>query len=304
MKQFIFTSFLACALTTAIYPAFSRNYDHSQTSRQAASLAGKVLDRDTQKPIAYASVGLLDESTGTISDEKGGFAFTIPANQRTKVVRISAIGYEAQEIKIEELLASQTPQNEFTITLNPAPVQLSEVSVGTRKWKTKELGGNAGPITLFHHNFSVFQRPIEENLGRELGIQINNRDKLAFLSKLNFCLTSNRYDQVKFRVKVYTLQEGRPAQNITPTDILYTVKNKEKGWLQIDLEPYGIYVEQDFAIALEWIDCAPRTQNNSLTIAASMPGFHTTFYKDASQAKWDKMSAIGIGMNVVVQQDN
>ncbi|MFB9864493.1 carboxypeptidase-like regulatory domain-containing protein [Rufibacter immobilis] len=268
-------------------------------------LSGKVIaSGGSGQAIAYASIGILDEAVGTVSDEAGRFSLSVTAAQRTKKLRISAIGYEAQELNIEELLVSQTAQNALTITLTPAPVQLAEVKVGNRKWKNKTVGGHAGPITIFHHNFGVFQRPIEENLGRELGILINNGPKPSFLNKLNFCLTSNKYDQVKLRVKIYTFKDGKPAQNITPTNILYTVKNQKKGWLQVDLEPYGMYVDQDFAIALEWIDCAPRTQNNSLTIAASMPGFHTSFYKDASQAKWDKWSAVGMGMNVEVQQEN
>ncbi|GGK58102.1 carboxypeptidase-like regulatory domain-containing protein [Rufibacter glacialis] len=265
------------------------------------TVSGLIQNSQTKEPIAYASIGLLQEAKGTISNAKGVFRFSLPTNQKSGIVRISAIGYEARELAIEELLT--TGSQTLLLELVPTAVPLPEVQVKAKTWKTKELGGNAGPITFFHHNFGVFQRPIEENLGRELGIFIHNRDKVSFISKLNFCLTSNKYDQVTFRVKIYTLQEGKPAQNITPSNILHTVKNKQKGWIQVNLEPYNLYVDQDFAIALEWVDCAPRSQDNSLTIAASLPGFHTTFYKDASQATWDKMSSIGMGMNVVVQRE-
>ncbi|MBA9076946.1 carboxypeptidase-like regulatory domain-containing protein [Rufibacter quisquiliarum] len=299
MKQrapFVLFLFTVVLSFTAGMPASASS--SAAVPLQGTPVTGTVVDQKSQQPIAYVSVGVLETSTGTVSKEDGTFQLTIPANEVSKTIRISALGYEAKEIKAEALLSPNT-----TISLVTKPVQLAEVNVKAAKWKTRELGGNAGPFTLFHNAFTVLPRPLQENLGRELGVLIHAGDKQTFLSKLNFCLTSNQFDQVKFRVNLYSLKEGKPDQNLLPENIYVTVNEKKRGWIQVDLEPYNLYVQQDFILSLEWIDCSPRTESKALTLAAAMPAFQTIYHKDASQDKWEKMSAVGIGLNVVVQQE-
>ncbi|WP_205504091.1 carboxypeptidase-like regulatory domain-containing protein [Rufibacter psychrotolerans] len=305
MKQLIPSLLLASALAGPSLPAYSGTIIHrSQQQVQTAAITGIVLESSTQKPIAYASVGVLDESTGTISNEEGAFSLSIPAAHRSKKIRISAIGYEPQNLEIEQLLVTVAERKKLEISLVSKPVQLAEVKVDGKHWKKKELGGNAGPFTLLHNTFTIMPKPIQENLGREHGILIPNGPKQSFLSKLNFCLSSNQFEEVKFRVNIYTLHDGKPSQNIASQDIIISVKDKKRGWIQADLEPYNLYMKQDFVLSLEWIAGSPLDSSKSLTLAAALPGFHTIYHKDASQAKWDKMSAAGMGMNVVLQQEN
>ncbi|WP_210466271.1 carboxypeptidase-like regulatory domain-containing protein [Rufibacter roseolus] len=272
--------------------------------REKTILSGTVITSGTDQPIAYASIGVLNGSEGTISDEKGNFSFSIPTEKLGEMVRISAIGYEAKEVKIASLLRARTPENKLVISLNAKPVQLAEVDVHLKKWKTRKLGGDAGPVTMVHHNFAIAQRPLHENLGHEMGILIKNGQKTAFLNKLNFCLTMNKYDLVKFRVNVYSIKDNLPFQNLAPKDIYVTIENQKRGWMTVDLEPYGIYAEDDFVVSLEWIDCLPKKEALALTISGALPGFHTTYHKDASQAKWEKLTPLGMGINVEVQRQN
>lgn len=265
-------------------------------------LSGVIVDAETQKPLAYASVGILEEPLGTLTNEQGAFTLTIPAAYPNKPVRISAIGYEPKEVALQELTDAATIHKKIEISLQAKPVQLSEVKVKATQWKKKKLGGSAGPNTFFHHTFTAYQRPIQESLGREVGVIIPNGNKQTFLSKLNFCLSNNQFEELKFRVNLYAVKDGQPAESLSSQEILTSVKNLKKGWVQVDLEPYNLYVSQDFVIALEWVDATPRTAPKSLTLAAMLPGFHTTFYKNASQAKWAKMSAVGVGLNVEVQR--
>ncbi|AMM51642.1 hypothetical protein TH61_11295 [Rufibacter sp. DG15C] len=290
----LFICLFPASWTTTVSPL-------SVFTQQASTvtLSGTILDADTQKPIAYASVGVLNEAIGTISSDKGTFTLTIPSNQKDKTLRVSAIGFEAQELKIQELLSGGTS---LKITLKAQPVELAEVQVKAKNWKTKELGGNAGPFTLFHHAFVNSTLPLTQNLGKEVGLYIGTENKATFLSKLNFCLTTNQFDEVKFRVNLYAVQAGQPTQSLTPQDIIITVKNKQRGWIQADLEPYNLYLNQDFVISLEWIDCQPKQQTGGLTLAASMPGFQTSFHKRASQDKWARITKVGMGLNVEVQR--
>jgi hypothetical protein len=293
----ILLSFFLLFLTN--WPPAASSITQSTQQTNTITLSGTVLDAETQKPIAYASVGVLNEATGTISSDKGTFTLTIPSNQKDMTLRVSAIGFEARELKIQELLSSGSS---LKITLKAQPVELAEVQVKAKNWKTKELGGNAGPFTLFHHAFVNSTLPLTQNLGKEVGLYIHTDNKATFLSKLNFCLTTNQFDEVKFRVNLYAVQAGLPTHALTPQDIIITVKNKQRGWIQADLEPYNLYLDHDFVISLEWIDCQPKQQTGGLTLAASMPGFQTSFHKRASQDKWARIAKVGMGLNVEVQR--
>ncbi|GGK58105.1 carboxypeptidase-like regulatory domain-containing protein [Rufibacter glacialis] len=305
MKNKVFPLLLLVVLQASAFQTVSKNPLETQQGLPAEKtiITGRVIAQDTEEPIAYASVGILNGSIGTISSEEGAFSLPIPAGHQEQTVRISALGHEAREIKVKDLLAMGTKTGLVTVALPSKPVALAEVKVSPKNWVTKELGGTLGPNSKFAHSFIINPRPIQANLGREIGIHINNGQKLSFLSKLNFCLKSNRYDLVRFRLNVYDLKNGRPHQNLLPKDIYVTVKNRKTGWIQVDLEPYDIYVEQDFVISLEWIDCRPKTHSTSLSIPAAMPGLQTAFHKDASQSKWQKIPAAGMGMNVLVQRE-
>jgi len=297
-----FRSFLLVFLFSVV-TAFSAARRGVEVSSSSVLLSGEVLHQETKAPIPYASVGLLGESIGTITNEEGVFSLSIPAAQANKILRISAIGFEAQELKVADLAAAFATDKNVTISLRATSIQLPEVTVNPKEWKTKKIGGTAGTKTYFSHSFVIMPRPLHANLGREIGIQIDNDHTLSYLSKLNFCLHSNQYDQVKFRLNVYYLKNGKPSENLLPQDIFVSVTDKKTGWMQVDLEPYDLYLENDFVVSLEWIDCAPKTVSKYLSLSASMPGFQNAYHKDASQSDWKKLPAVGMGMNVVVQRE-
>jgi hypothetical protein len=267
-------------------------------------IAGEVVDQRTGQAIPYASIGIPGEVPGTVSSEKGKFSLTVPASLQSKAVRCSALGYQAQELTVQALLTAGAAQKTIRIALVTSQVQLAEVNVSAKKWKTKNLGGHTGPVAMVQHNFTLTRLPLQENFGNEMGILIHSGGKPTFLQKLNFYLSANGYEMVKFRVNVYALKDGLPSRNVSSSDIYATVQNKKQGWVAVDLEPYNLYVEHDFVIALEWIDCLPREKSLPILIPGAIPGFHTIYHKDTSQGKWRKMPPMGMGMNVVVRCEN
>ncbi|MBG8555026.1 carboxypeptidase-like regulatory domain-containing protein [Hymenobacter guriensis] len=290
-----------CLLFGLCIPMLSPAASVLRQAPETHIIAGEVVDQRTGQAIAYASIGIVGEVPGTVSSEAGKFSFRVPASLQSKTVRCSALGYQPQELKVGELLTAMAAQKAVRIALVPQAVQLAEVNIKATKWKTKNLGGHAGQRAMIHHDFALSQLPLQENFGNEMGIRMNSGRRLAFLQQLNFCLSSNPYEMVKFRVNVYSVNAGVPFENVSPRDIYVTVQNKQQGWIAVDLAPYNLYVEQDFVLALEWIDCLPKEESLSLTIPGALPGFHAIYHKDTSQGNWRKLPPMGMGMNVVVQ---
>lgn len=88
------------------------------------TMEGTLLDRYTEEPIVYASVGITQAATGTITNQNGMFRLRLPDSLRQATVQFSHIGYQSQEIATS-LLTGQYNQ----LTLEPKIVSLQEVIV-------------------------------------------------------------------------------------------------------------------------------------------------------------------------------
>jgi len=92
-------------------------------------LEGTLLDRDTGKSIAYASIYVQKEAIGTTSNEQGAFIFHLPPLPDTTQVTISMIGYNSLTKTIGSF-----KKNEL-IYLNSEINTLNEVLISTTKEK-------------------------------------------------------------------------------------------------------------------------------------------------------------------------
>ncbi|RNI30830.1 hypothetical protein EFA69_06920 [Rufibacter immobilis] len=302
MTQCMNALFSMCLLLVLCSPMVSQAAPWLEKTPQKGLVTGIVVDAGTGETIGYASVGVVETETGTIADEEGSFSLTVPEAHFGKTLRISAIGYAPKDVKVDDLITQTTREKRVKVSLTATPVALPEVQVNASTWKKKLMGGKLGTQTKFTHSFVIYPRPLLANFGREIGIQIGNGKHLSFLNELNFYLHTNKYEEVLFRLNVYYLKNGKPAQNLLSEPIYVSVEDRKTGWIKVDLEPYNLYVEEDFVISLEWVDCYPKTHSQRLALSASLPGLQTTLFKDASQSKWTKVPAVNMGMNVVLQQ--
>ncbi|MDL2214625.1 carboxypeptidase-like regulatory domain-containing protein [Dysgonomonas sp. OttesenSCG-928-M03] len=87
-------------------------------------LSGKVLDRISNDPIAYASIDVLNSSIGTISNQDGEFRLILPDTLQNAQITFSHLGYRTQTLKVS-LLSGQSA----TFMLDPEVVPLQEVVV-------------------------------------------------------------------------------------------------------------------------------------------------------------------------------
>jgi hypothetical protein len=88
------------------------------------TLEGTLLDRYTREPVAYATVGILADAIGTISNGNGDFRLRVPDSLRSSSVYFSHIGYLTQEAEIS-LLAGKSR----VFLLEPKVISIQEVVV-------------------------------------------------------------------------------------------------------------------------------------------------------------------------------
>ncbi len=127
MKRFVFFSLLILALTSKI---FSQKY--TQTLR------GKVIEKETQQPIAFATIALQTNGTmlGTNSDDAGNYRIeNVPIGRAT--VQVSFVGYES--ITIQNIEITSGREAIVNVELVESTISLEGVVVRAESSKEKPI---------------------------------------------------------------------------------------------------------------------------------------------------------------------
>lgn len=89
------------------------------------TIRGTVVDSKTGEPVAFANLGLLGTVAGVASDMDGHFELTVPDKYATHTLRISAVGYANQQMKLYEA----QDKDPLKIELTPVTYGIGEVDV-------------------------------------------------------------------------------------------------------------------------------------------------------------------------------
>ena len=102
--------------------------------QQKFTISGIVKSKNTGESIIGASVRLLNQSSGTVSNEYGFYSLTLPAGNYQ--IEVSTIGKEADTVSL-----SLSKNIKLTIYLNDAINNLGNVVVTTTGSKGRTIGG-------------------------------------------------------------------------------------------------------------------------------------------------------------------
>lgn len=97
---------------------------HSAVMSQGITISATVVDKETNDPLGYASIGLKSIPLGTISNDQGEFDFHIPGEYRNEVMVISMLGYKNFEAPVWSLLNGNQ-----VLKMEKSPIVLDEVVV-------------------------------------------------------------------------------------------------------------------------------------------------------------------------------
>jgi hypothetical protein len=201
----------------------------------------------------------------------------------TDTVKISMIGYRP----VIYITGSFTTGK--TILLQPEAIQLNEVKVHNKKWKTGILG-------IVRRSESSNVNFGSNRLGNELAALIKIKKSPTVIKKFNAFLTAPTADSVKLRLNFYSVKNGLPGDIVQQQNIFVTVA-KGQQMIDIDLEPYNVIIEDDFFASLEWIQT---TKGRGLSFAGR-PFRGSVYVREISQDGWVKSGWLGLGFNVTAE---
>ncbi len=209
---------------------------------------GIMVDAITKKPIPYVNIGIVNRGIGTVSDEEG--LFHLPLNKEAYTqfdsLQFSSLGYKTINSAIPDL---EYVYNEYpVIAMQPATVILDEIIVSNqgilKEVGTKEVGHT-------NHGREIFGYwKGQVALGGEMGTKINVRKGIRLLKDLTFTIIKNPSDSLLIRVNIYDAHTRVPEVKLTKENIIFSI-TQSSGIVNIDLEPFKIYVTNDFTVSLE-----------------------------------------------------
>lgn len=258
----------------------------SQTAFPQQSVKGRILDPQ-DAPVAYANVGVVGRNAGTVSAPDGSFSLALDTRFDDGMVRISAMGYVTLELKVPEFrnrMASGDP-----IRLERNVTTLKEVAV--RNFSHPDTWGNTiKPKERVTAGFA------NNKLGNELGMLFKAKKKPVKLMAFEALVAYNHYKELKFRLNVYAVRDGLPAESLLTENIIFTSEVK-KGRLLVDLSDYGIVAEGDFFVSLEWIE---DLGEGGLHFVADYSG-PQVLTRAASQGVWNRQDDLSFAFRVSVR---
>jgi hypothetical protein len=99
------------------------------------SLSGKIVDAQTQKPIANAYIGLLKRGTGTITNDDGQFVYRFPRIAADSSLVVAVAGYRTFQQKASLFSVNQ---KDIVIQLEPVKPQVVDSSF-IRRFEARDL---------------------------------------------------------------------------------------------------------------------------------------------------------------------
>ncbi|MBK8087689.1 MAG: carboxypeptidase-like regulatory domain-containing protein [Chitinophagaceae bacterium] len=252
-------------------------------SQNTFLLKGTIVDEETNSPLVYASIGMLNRPVGTISDTVGNYFFEISNEYVNDTLQVSHAGYETKKL----LLSEFAKQDDKTIKLVKRVISLQEIVLSNRSGEEESFGRNASGKLMqvsLHNKTSA-----DMTVGSEMGIRIKPKSP-ALLKNINWYISANNFRSIKFRVNVYSVKNNMPDSLSTDKQIFGTVGEYITGWIQLDLEPYNIKVDKDFIITIQWIESKTDNKDKPVTMIPAAVSFSKdTYVRIASQDKWKRM---------------
>ena len=279
MKTYPTLLFFACLFLTS--------YSYSQ-------IKGKCVD-EYGKGIPYVNISIKGKSSGTVSNMKGNFSIENSSVKENDSLIFSHLNFEKKTIRI--------PLKTNEIQLDTKVESLKEVVVSSKKRKFKEkiVGTKATS-----ENGVIYYS--SNNLGTEIGKIIRvKKNKIYDLQNVQFNIPDFEYKSVTFRINFYNITDDTiDLLKINGTDNV--IKITKSGMVKFDLSDQYLSFENDFLVAVEWIDFENNgnIKNEYNTIKFSSTVFSGPYVsRDNVNLEWENRKLImnfGIGIHLKVKE--
>lgn len=207
-------------------------------SAHAQNHSIQLLSRADSAVVPFASILFEHKKIGFHSNELG--QFTLKSKQSIDTITIRSIGFQDTLM----IVNYSEMKGEIKVFLKPKAFLLAEVKV----FSDNKPYTSMKPIKKTGHSFQ------QGGMGSQSGLLLTDQ-RLFFrqIQKAHFYISNLGNRHFPFRIRIYSLQQGKPAQEITQESII--VHAKHRGWNESDLSQYAYFVpDGGCLVAMEWLN--------------------------------------------------
>lgn len=206
------------------------------------NIAGTIINKDTNTPIAYAHLLIPSEKRGTTSDKDGKFEFTVLDEWIGTTLKITCVGF------VDKKITLQRGRN-IIIYLEPSIEFLKEVHLSNKEQQQEILVNSfRGKRSIGLGNFSggaypsMFARyyPYNKSLGNE-----------NYLKEVSVFFFEERRQKAKFRFRVVAATKNKMPKNDLLNPMIVNVTRRQRK-VKLKMPANGIEVPKEgFFIIVE-----------------------------------------------------
>ena len=206
---------------------------------QEIEMTGLLVDSETNNPIEFANIGVVNKNKGTVSNLDGEFKIKFSKEFAADSLTISHVIYNTVKIPIKD-------SKGLVISLEPNENKLPEVLLTSRKKRNRKIGVKSYNPLLWVGTVSKEMDIIES--AKQIKIPNN---KTVSVTDVNFYLRRGfDSDSAYIRINFYSDLDDKPGERIIFQDIIQR-KLIDQGWVNIDLSNHFVYLEEDFFVGVE-----------------------------------------------------
>ncbi|MCX6213994.1 carboxypeptidase-like regulatory domain-containing protein [Spirosoma sp.] len=207
-----------------------------------AQLTGRVLSKENQRVIPYATIYLRNNAIGAHANENG--EFVLDAKGITNdTVYIQSIGYTTLRIALQDAVGT----NSFYLSESPITLQATNVR------KRKQINSLWKGATEDHKGFIFGQ--MGGSMLREVALYMpNDEKKEGFLNAAGFYVVRFGKHKTPFRVRVYEPDGDMPGKDLLTENVVIHASGSNR-YCTVDLRKFNIpFGENGVFISMEWLN--------------------------------------------------
>ena len=247
-------------------------------------IKGKVIEEDSN-PVPYASIKLLKQTSGSVTDTAGNFSLRIGSLKENDTLVISSVGYESLKTPVSKALKN----HEFTLKAKSKNLE----GVIVRAFSKEDVAGAKIETVGYFRSWDTKKN------GGEIGREIIVAHKEYQVAKVRFKIYSS-CDTSVIRLHIREFIDGRPGEELLTDSIAQTINNAttaDKAY-EFDLNKYNIILSNNNIFVSFEVLKGSRSDNTTCSFAfvGSEPGIYQ--YRSRWNDGWTATNDYTIFMKV------
>ena len=254
-------------------------------------ISGKIFSDENNQPIAFARIGIINESIGSVTDENGNYKIDLSNIDTSKEITVQLGGYVSFVQKIQDFIKL----NSHNIILKEKVNEIAEVKISPKTFENKNWGVNSKSKKMGFWYTS--KGNADDNWLNELAILFQNKKRVK-IEKININVAQFETEKpVVLNFNIYSNENKRPGKSILSENLSVEI-TKEKiidGTFTYDLSDKSIWIDkEDFYISMQIMDGF----KGKLGFSAALL---STVYLRSYYEKWEKIPVGRPAINIDVK---